>query len=101
MRLTISLQVLAKLASKTPPVSREEVEQCFANRCGVTLIDDRAEHASDPPTRWFIAETDFGRKLKIAFVPRGQDIHIRTAYDANRKWIGIYDSYHNGQQNGV
>ena len=92
--LIISPAVLAKLAGKARPVTPEEIEECFATRTGVYLIDDREEHASDPPTRWFISETYFGRKLKIAFIPRGADIHIRSAFDANQKWIEIYDQYH-------
>jgi len=92
--LKISPKVLAKLAAKTPPVTTEEIEQCFANRTGVYLIDSREEHASDPPTRWFIAETYFGRKLKVVFIPIGKDVHIRSAFDPNQQEIKIYEDYH-------
>lgn len=79
MALVISLAVSVKLANKTPPVTQEEISQCFANREGAFLRDTRERHQSDPPTQWFIGETDFGRKLKVAFIPRGGNIVIRTA----------------------
>lgn len=72
----------------------EEIEQCFANRKTLYLIDNREQHQSDPPTRWFIAETDFGRKLKVAFIPRGKDIHIRSAYNPSAADIAYYESKH-------
>jgi hypothetical protein len=94
LKLVISPKISAKLAAKIPPVSHEEIVQCFANRTTLFLIDDREDHQSDPPTRWFIAETDFGRKLKIVFVPRGQELHIRTAFDPSKEAIAYYDSHH-------
>jgi hypothetical protein len=86
--------VAAKLAAKVPPVTPEEVEQCFANRTKLFLIDDREENRTDPPTRWFIAETDFGRKLKVSFVPRGADMYLKSAYDPKQEWIDYYENYH-------
>lgn len=93
MALRISPKVLAKLASKSPPVTKEEVEQCFATRTGGYLMDTREEHLTNPITRWFISETYYGRKLKIAFVPEGGDIHLRTAYDPNPTELRIYTRY--------
>ncbi len=93
MALIISPKVRAKLAAKVPPVTQNEIEQCFANRTGTYLIDTRAEHGSDPPTHWFIAETHLRRKLKVAFIPRLEDIVIRTAYDPNPIEMKIYDRY--------
>jgi hypothetical protein len=46
-------------------------------------LDTREQHQSDPPTRWFISETDYGRKLKIVFINTDLGIVIRTAYDPN------------------
>lgn len=91
--LQISASVQAKLAAKVPPVKRDEILQCFANREGKFLLDTREEHESDPPTRWFIAETNFGRKLKIAFIARGTVVTIRTAYDPNADELRIYSKY--------
>jgi len=85
--------VLDKLAGKIPPVTEDEIHQCFANREGRFLLDQREEHQSEPATRWFIAETNFGRKLKIAFIPRLPKVVIRTAYDANVDELRIYAKY--------
>lgn len=93
MTLIISSKVRAKLAAKVPPVTPDEIEHCFRNRAGTFLIDTREEHASDPPTMWFIAETDSRRKLKVVFIPRLPDIVIRTAYDPNSIEMIIYDRY--------
>lgn len=90
MALIISSKVRAKLANKVPPVTQAEIEQCFTNRPGKYLIDLREEHATDPPTRWFVAETHFGRKLKVVFIPMFPDIVIKSAFDANQVEIDIY-----------
>ncbi len=82
MALIISPKVREKLANKIPPVTEPEVRECFGNRTGKTLIDDREEHQTKPPTRWFIAETKAGRRLKIVFIRTKSGDHIlKTAYD--------------------
>lgn len=93
MALVISASVQAKLAAKRPPVTGAEIEQCFANRTGIYLLDEREEHASDPPTRWFIAETYYGRKLKVVFIQKGEDSVIRTAFDPNAIEMRIYSKH--------
>ena len=93
MALVISPSVALKLGNKIPPVTREEILQCFANRTGIYLIDSREEHASDPPTRWFISGTYYGRKLKVVFIDKDTDIVIRTAYDPNSEELRIYKKY--------
>lgn len=90
MKFIISPGVRAKLSAKIPPVTEDEIRQCFANRSGSYLIDTRADNLTNPYTRWFIAETDFGRKLKIAFVPMNDGLHIKTAYDPNPVELRIY-----------
>lgn len=94
MAIIISKKTREKLAQKHN-VCEEEVAQCFANRAGRYLQDPREEHASDPPTQWFIAETDFGRKLKIVFILKDGDIHLRTAYPPNIDELRIYAKYGN------
>lgn len=89
MRLVISQAVAKKLAEKHR-VSRRELEQCFENRIGGLLLDTREEHRTDPPTVWFLAETDAGRKLKVVFVQRGELVFVKTAYDANDDEKEIY-----------
>lgn len=93
MALVISKKVREKLAGKQPPVTQDEIEQCFTNRTGKFLRDLREEHDSDPPTRWFISETNFGRQLKIAFIATEGSITIRTAYDPNQDETRIYNKY--------
>jgi hypothetical protein len=96
--LYISEKVKAKLAEKHN-VSPEEVTQCFENLEGGFLRDTREEHQTDPPTHWFISETNKRRKLKIAFIHReftdetGKTIKrtdIRSAYEPNSDELGIY-----------
>jgi hypothetical protein len=91
--LKISHSVRAKLGNKNPPVTREEIEACFANRSGTYLEDTREQHKTDPPTKWFIAETFYGRKLKIAFIQKGANTIIRTAYDPNKDELRIFNKY--------
>ena len=93
MPFKVSANVLAKLASKVPPVTIEEIEQCFATRSGGYLYDTREDHASDPPTLWFVSETYYGRKLKVIFIPKEDGITIRSAYDPNKEEIRIYEKY--------
>ena len=88
MAIRISDQIRAKLAAEHD-VGVPEVEQCFANRTGHLLMDTREEHATDPPTRWFIAPTNKGRLLKVCYVPRG-DSFIRTCYEPNETELAIY-----------
>ncbi|RMD67691.1 MAG: ADP-ribosyl-(dinitrogen reductase) hydrolase [Gammaproteobacteria bacterium] len=92
MAIVISPKIKKKLQEKHS-VSEEEVHECFANREGRLLMDTREEHRSDPPTLWFIAETHMGRKLKIVFIQKGEDIYLRTAYEANETEIRIYEKY--------
>ena len=98
MPIVISTKVRAKLAAKQPPVTQEEIEQCFVTIEGSYLEDEREEHASDPATLWFVAETYYGRKLKVVFIPRGEvvfiprgeELVIRTAYQPNPEEMRIY-----------
>jgi hypothetical protein len=91
--LKISHSVRAKLGNKNPPVTREEIEECFANRSGIYLEDTREQHKTDPPTKWFIAETFYGRKLKIAFIQKDANTIIRTAYVPNKDELRIFNKY--------
>lgn len=93
MGLVISPQVRGKLSQKTPPVTEAEILHCFANRSGVYLTDTREQNRTDPPTRWFIAETDYGRRLKIVFILRDNDVIIKTAYDPNETEETIYGRF--------
>jgi hypothetical protein len=93
MGLLISHAILDKLSKKAPPVSQKEVEQCFANRVGGLLEDPREEHKTTPATFWFVAPTNQNRMLKIMYVQDGNDIYLKSAYDATKEIIRIYDKY--------
>ena len=90
MKLIISQGVRTKLSSKKPPVSEMEIVECFSNRSRTYLIDTRAKNLTNPLTRWFIAETNFGRKLKVAFIPTQAGVEIKSAYDPNEVELRIY-----------
>ena len=92
MALRCSTAVKQKLAEKHG-VNLDEVQQCFANREGGLLEDTREDHKSDPPTQWFIAETDYGRRLKVAFILKDGNILLKTAYGPNCKEEAIYQRY--------
>jgi hypothetical protein len=89
MAIVISPKIREKLADKHC-VTPEEVKQCFCNRTGEFLIDPREEHASDPPTLWFISETNYGRQLKIACIFDNGNVYIRSAFEPNAKELRIY-----------
>lgn len=89
--IIISATISTKLQHKHN-VTREEVSECFANRCGVFLADEREDHKRHPPTLWFVAETRKGRLLKVVFQVRDSNCHIITAYEANADEIRIYEN---------
>lgn len=93
MGLIISPTIRKKLANKQPPVNEDDILQCFSNRVGKLLEDTREDNKTDPPTKWFIAETDYGLNLKIVFISRNGDIYIRTAYAPNADEVRIYNKY--------
>lgn len=70
MDLIMPSSVTAKILQKHG-VLPKEVHECFYNRIGNYLIDTREKNKTRPPTLWFVAETDRGRRLKICFVPAG------------------------------
>jgi hypothetical protein len=80
MEFKISPRVEAKLREKHD-VSTSEVAECFANRWGKFYTDDREDHRTDPPTYWFVSETDRGRMLKLAFVRYPEHFAITSAYE--------------------
>jgi hypothetical protein len=89
MAIKISPSVREKLTNKHS-VTEDEITQCFANRTHGYVADMRAEHLTNPITRWFISETDVGRKLKVAFIPQHGHIYIRTAFPPNEQEIKMY-----------
>ena len=92
MAIVISSKILQKLEDKHS-VTDDEIDQCFSNRNGSYLSDTREDHKSDPPTLWFISETDYGRRLKVVFIFKNGDVNLRTAYEPNKAEIRIYNKF--------
>lgn len=88
--LIISAAILAKLRERHN-VTRREIEQCFENKVGGYLLDEREDHKTDPPTLWFVAPTNCDRLLKIIFVFADGNIHIKSAYDPAQSVVEMYD----------
>ena len=89
MRLIISPNVQRKLATKHN-VTSDEIEQCFMNHDGAYLTDEREEHATTPPTLWFIGETDVRRRFQIVFVPEHGNLYLRTEFTPTPKQTDVY-----------
>lgn len=91
MRIVISDDIRAKLQAKHD-VSPKDVRECFENRMGCFLIDDREQHRTDPPTLWFISPNNHNRLLKVCFVLRGDVVYLRTCYPPDAVELSIYKS---------
>lgn len=92
MAIIIGPKVRRKLQNKVPAVTEDEISQCFQNRSGRALIDTRPEHKTRPPTRWFIAETDNLRRLKVVFITLSSgDQVIKTAYEPDEIEEQMYE----------
>lgn len=91
--LKVSQRILAKLKEKHK-VTIDEVIQCFINRAGGFLEDTRQDHKTEPPTLWFIAETDRRRLLKIVFMKlEDGQYELKTAFPPNFNEVKIYEKY--------
>lgn len=88
--LIISPEILEKIQNRHS-VSRREVEQCFENKIGSYLVDDREEHRTDPATLWFVAPTNQDRLLKVIFVYLDGNVHIKSAYEPSEAVVNLYD----------
>jgi uncharacterized DUF497 family protein len=97
MAIKVSDKVAEKLARKHN-VKFEEVVQCFANKdvAAKYLRDPRAQHETNPPTQWFISETDYGRKLKVIFMRSGTEVTIKSAFEPNAEELRIYNKFGRG-----
>lgn len=91
IKLHMTEAVRQKLKEKHG-ISEEQVKACFLNRDRGYLFDEREEHKTDPPTRWFIAEDDSGKLIKVCFIyfPQDKAFDIKTAYPPDEKEIDIY-----------
>lgn len=90
--LVVSEAVKTKLQKKHQ-VTLREVEHCFLKREGRLLYDNRALTKTNPPTLWFIAQTNQNRKLKIVYIQKGLQVILKTAYEPNEEELAIYERY--------
>ena len=68
--LIISARVRRKLADKHSVVAAE-VLQCFLNYTENNFLEDsREKNKTNPPTKWFISETDSGRVKGLFYLFR-------------------------------
>lgn len=86
----VSAKVREKLLHKHG-VTLEEVYECFVNREGPEFEDLRENHATDPATLWFIAETDKRRKLKVFYIEYDDHYAIKSAFEPTQAWCDTYD----------
>lgn len=71
-------------------VACSEVMECFANVTLGFLEDTREDHKTDPPTYWFVEQTDAGRNLFVAFMKVGDEIVVKTAFEPTEARIKLY-----------
>jgi hypothetical protein len=92
--MLISPSVRQKLNQSDHNVTEAEILECFANREPGDCIDTRAWHATNPETRWFVAQTDRGRELKIVYIFHMSGlVEIKSAYSATPNVKRIYEKY--------
>ncbi len=60
---------------------------------GRLLSDNRALTKTNPPTLWFVALTNQNRKLKIAYIQKGNQVILKTAYVPNDVELAIYERF--------
>jgi len=94
--LKITPKIQQKLARPDHSVTEAEIIEAFANRPAAECIDNRPEHRtkSGLPSRWFVSETDRGRKLKVCYVQETDgDVYIKTAYTATAEVERVFWKY--------
>lgn len=96
MPIIISETIRAKLLAKHS-LSEKEVYECFQNRNGEIFEDTRENHRTDPPTLWFVAETNRLRSVKVCYVQKGNKVFLKTAYDADPTAISLYERLNSGR----
>lgn len=78
--MRISPEIEEKLRDKHG-VSPSEVYECFLNRYGPFFLEERPEHKTNPPSWWFVSETDIGKVLKVVFVHYSDHFAIKSAFE--------------------
>ncbi|MGI2146268.1 ADP-ribosyl-(dinitrogen reductase) hydrolase [Shewanella sp. SR44-4] len=92
MAIKMSKPVRDKLLQKHG-VNVSEVYECFLNRTHTDLVDNREDHRTNPPTKWFISETDKGIKLKVCYIQDAGDLFIKSVFPPNDVESDIYNRF--------
>lgn len=89
-KIKISDKIMRKLI-ESHSVREREVEECFENKDGPMFLDTAEDHQTDPPTLWFISETNSGRLLAIYCMLSDGYVHIKTAFPPGQGRIDQYE----------
>lgn len=87
----ISARVTEKLSTKHGGITHQEITECFLNRCGKFYLDTREDHRTNPPTYWFVSETDKGRKLKVVFMRYPDHFRIKSVFEPTDGSDALYE----------
>lgn len=90
MAIILSQRIKEKLADANHRITERDISECFANRERRFVTDTREEHRTDPETLWFVAQNDYGVKIKVMFVRRDNDIYVKSAYRATEEVTAMY-----------
>ncbi len=71
-------------------VDCSEVLECIGNISKGFIKDTRESHLTDPPTHWFVEQTDSGRWLFVAVMMIKKELVIKTAYEADDNKKKLY-----------
>lgn len=89
----VSEGVARKLREKHG-VTEAEVHQCFSTNAGKYAEDTREAHKTNPPTLWFIGETDAKRRLKVVFLRYSSTEYvIKSAFPTIEKEEILWQRY--------
>ena len=92
--LVISPKIKDKIAREDHgSITEREVRECFMAWDHRFCFDQKEEHRTDPPTRWFVGESHIGRLLKIMYIDDGENVYLKSAYLANGDVKRIFDKY--------
>lgn len=97
LKFSIASGIRKKLTEKHG-ISELEIEQCFLNRRMPVLIDDLEDHATDPPSLFFVSHTDKGRRLLVVYIQKGPKVVIKTAFEPSDARVSVYERLVKGVQ---
>lgn len=86
-------EAIEKKLTERHNVTRRDVEQCFENKTGRSLLDTREKHATNPPTQWFLAQTNRRRTLKVVYILLKGRVKIKSCFEPNEDEKRIYQQY--------